>query len=283
MRELLVDYAPYHRSSVKPQSYEEFCAMYPEGKLAGIWRICQSDAKTGEVQKELWTPKIVTDNGAVNILGSAIANASNASPWNDILITNNDGSTTLTTALTNGQTGVTSLSVAAIPAAIPSGTTVQLGFGTGQIQNVVLSSPASQGATSLTVTSFTANAAYAIGSAVVPQPTITDNPTNGNLTANATSPLSQYSGVITGGGFTYANTTGAGNRSVVVSFVFKNSTNGGSTTNGNYTSCWLVNVASGAANTTTGIFVGNYIDHAVNQPMTVSNVSNLTAQITIRI
>lgn len=236
MRELLVDYAPYFTTAVKPQNYEDFCEMYEPGKLAAIWRLAETDVRTGEVVKEVWTPRTVTDNGAVNILGSAIANASNANPWNNILITNNDGSTTLTTALTNGQTGVVSLAVAAVPAAIPSGTSVQLGFGTGQTQTVTTSGVTAQNATSITVTSFTANAAYAIGTNVVPLPGITDNPTNGNLTANATSPLSQYSGVITSGGFTYSNTTGAGNRSVQVLFVFKNSTNGGSTTNGNYTS-----------------------------------------------
>ena len=283
-RELIVDYLPYHKTSVKPQNYEEFCRMYePEGPISGIWRFAQTDAKTGEAVKEVWSPRTVTDNGAVNILASAIANASNANPWNNILITNNDGSTTLTTALTNGQTGITSLAVAALPAAIPSGTIVQVGFGTGQTQSVTTSALASQGATSITVTSYTSNAAYAIGTNVVPLPGIADNPTNANLTANATTPLSQYSGVIASGGFAYANTTGQGNRSVTVTFVFKNATNGGSTSNGGYTSAWLVNVTSGAANTTTGLFVGNYVDHTINTVMNCNNSNNITASIQVKL
>lgn len=283
-RILLVDYEPYHKTPVKPQNFDGFCDMYDNGgQLTGIWCLKQTDARTGDIVRETWSPRTVTDNGAVNILASAIANASNANPWNNILITNNDGSTTLTTALTNGQTGVTSLAVAALPAAIPSGTTLQLGFGTGQTQNVTTSSSAAQGATSVSVTSFTSNAAYAIGTNVVPQPTVSDNPTNANLTANASSPLSQYSGVISSGGFTYSNTTGAGNRSVTVVFVFKNSTNGGSTSNGGYTSAWLVNVTSGAANTTTGLFVGNYVDHVINNVMNCNNSNNITASCQIKL
>ena len=293
-RELIVNYVPYHRlTSVKPQNFDDFVDMYEtEGKNTGLWCLKQWNPKTGEVVKEIWNKNTITDHGAVNILASAIASASNSSQWNNLLITNNSGSTTLTTALTNGQTAVVSLAVAAIPAAIPldypapiSSTVTQIlvGYGTGQTQTVSMNGAASQGATSLTTVSYTSNAAYGIGTAVVPLPNVGENPSNANLTANATSALSQYSGNLSSGAFAYNATTGAGNRNVVVTFTFANSTNGGTTTTGNYTDCWLVNVSSGAANTTTGNFVGNYVAHEINTPMRCDNSNNITAQVTIKI
>lgn len=282
---LIVNSADYWKSSIKPRGFAEFCEMVDtQGRITGLWEFVQSDALTGRVKKRLWNKNVVTDNGAVNILASAIANASNANPWNNILITNNSGSTTLTAALAANQAGVTSLSVAALPAAIPSGTSLQLGYGTGNTQTVVTSALAAQGATSISVTSFTVNATgFGVGQAVVPLPSVTDNPTNANLTANASSPLSQYSGVIAAGGFTYSATTGLGNRSVVVTYVFKNATNGGSTPNGSYTDAWLVNVTSGASNATSGLFVGNYVAHEINTPMRCDNNNNVTATVTIKI
>lgn len=78
--------------------------------------------------------------------------------------------TTLTTALTNGQTGVTSLAVAAIQNPVFSGDTMQIGnagsAGTSPVQQVTASAYAAAGATSISVTSFTSNAAYATGTAV---------------------------------------------------------------------------------------------------------------------
>jgi hypothetical protein len=66
--------------------------------------------------------------------------------------------TTLSSGLTSGNS-YTSLSVAALPAGAPSGTVFTLTSG-GHTQQVTLSAPASLGATSLTVTSFTANFSY---------------------------------------------------------------------------------------------------------------------------
>lgn len=276
---LIVNYPLYHKTPVKPRNFEQFCDMYETGgRITGLWELVQWDPKTGTPKVRLWTKNVVTDQGAVNILQRAINSSGATLPnlFNNLLITNNSGSTTLTTALTNGQTGVTSLAVAAIPAAIPSGTTLQLGYGTGQTQNVTSSGSTAQGATSITVTSFTSNAAYAIGTAVVPVPQVTDNPTNTNLTANATTPLSQYSGNLATGAFTFNATTGAGNRNVVVTFTFANSTNGGSTSNGSYTDCWVVNVSSGAT-------TNNYVAHEINTPMRCDNNNNVTATVTIKI
>jgi len=275
----------WKQTSVRPRGFTEFCDMIEtNGRITGIWEFKQYDPKTGEVRKREWNTNVVTDHGAVNILASAMASASNSSQWNNIYINNNSGSTTLTTALTNGQTAVTSLAVAAIPAAIPldypapiSSTVTQLtvGYGTGQTQTVSMNGAASQAATSLTTVSYTSNAAYAIGTNVVPLPNVGENPSNANLKANATSPVETYSGNLSSGAFTYTPTTGAGNRLVTIAFTFANSTNGGSTSNGTYTDAWLVNVTSAAANTTTGNFVGNYVAHEVNTPMIVNNSNNV--------
>jgi hypothetical protein len=270
--ELYVDYEDYWRMPWKPRGFKEFCDMYDqkEGGAACLWEVAQIDAKTGKVRKRVLSNKVLTDQGALNILTCAINNAVPSAVFNNIYINNNDGSTTLTTALTNGQTGVVSLAVAALPAAIPSGTILQLGYGTGQTQNVTVGSSAVQGATSITVTSFTTNAAYAIGTAVVPVPQVTDNPTNTNLKANATTPIEVYSGNLAAGAFTGSATTGAGNRSMTVLFLFKVSANGGSTPTGNYTSQWVVNVSSAAT-------TNNYADHLINTPMRADSSNNISA------
>jgi hypothetical protein len=284
--ELFVDYAPYWESSVRPRNFDDFSSMYSanENGPAGLWEVVQWDPKSGRARKRIWSNRILTDNGAIQILTAAINNAVPAAVFNNIYINNNDASTTLTTALTNGQTGVTSLAVAAIPAAIPttypspangSNSQLMIGFGTGQTQTVTASS-ASQSATSITTTSFTSNAAYAIGTAVVPIPNIAENPSNANLKANQSSVLEQYSGNLSSGAFTSTQTTGAGNRSMQVVFVFKNSTNGGSTSNGNYTTFWLVNVSSAAA-------ANNYVDHLINVPCRCDNSNNISASTLIKI
>jgi len=284
--DLLVDYENYHKLSVKPRNFDDFSRMYSarENGPAGLWEVVQVDAKSGKAKKRTWSNKILTDQGALNILTAAINNAVPAAVFNNIYINNNDASTTLTTALTNGQTGVTSLAVAALPAAIPttypspanaSNSQAMIGFGTGQTQTVTTAA-ASQNATSITTTSFTSNAAYAIGTAVVPIPNIAENPSNANLKANQSSVLEAYSGNLSSGAFTGSATTGAGNRSMQVVWVAKNATNGGSVSNGSYTTFWLVNVSSAAA-------AGNYVDHLVNVPCRCDNSNNISASCLIKI
>jgi hypothetical protein len=285
--EFFVDYENYWKTPVKPHNFDDFSNMYSaaENGPAGLWEVIQWDPKTGRAKRRTWSNRILTDNGAIQILTAAINNAVPAAVFNNIYINNNDGSTTLTTALTNGQTGVTSLAVAALPAAIPANypspanansSQVQIGYGTGQTQTVTLSGAASQAATSISTSSFTSNAAYAIGTAVVPVPNIQENPSNANLKANQSSVLEQYSGNLSAGAFTATQTTGAGNRSMQVVFVFKNSTNGGSTSNGNYTTFWLVNVSSAAA-------ANNYVDHLINVPVRCDNNNNISASCLIKL
>ena len=277
MRQLIVNDPLYHKTPVKPQNFAEWCDMFDtQGKITGLWSLKQVDGITGRVIKELWNKNVITDQGAINILERAINSAAATLPglFNNLLITNNSGSTTLTTALTSGQTAITSLAVAALPAAIPLGTNLQIGFGSGQTQTVTTSAAAVQGATSITVTSFTSNAAYGVGTAVVPLPTVADNPTNANLTANATTPLTSYSGNLPTTAFTFNPTTGAGNRNVVATYTF---TAAGGTAVGNYTDAWLVNVATGAT-------TNDYVAHEINTPMRCDTTpNNIVATVTVKL
>jgi len=291
--EHLVNFLEYHKTrSQKPRNFEQFCDMVSAskdtryaGKIKGIWEWRQWDPKTGETRKREWNMNVVTDDGAIEILKCAINNAVPAAVFNNIYINNNSGSTTLTTALTNGQTAVVSLAVAALPAAIPLNnitpatgvTNILVGYGTAQTQQVVMNAAAVLGAVALTTVSYTSNAAYAIGSPVVPVPVVSENPTNTNLKVNQTGTVVESnSGALSAGAYTFTATTGAGNRNVVVTFTFKTAANGGSATIGNYTDAWLCNVLS--APTT-----NNYICHEVNTPMRCDNSNNVTVTITIKI
>lgn len=283
----LINIPEYWRNTrVRPRGFRELCDMVEtHGKITGIWMWEQWDPKTGEVRTREITKNAVTDNGAIQILTAAISNAVPAAVFNNIYINNNSGSTNLTTALTNGQTNVTSLAVGSIPAAIPANypspanavaTQLLLGYGTGTTQTVTVGGAAAQGATSVTTSSFTSNAAYGIGTAVVPLPNVQENPSNANLKANQSTVVEQYSGNLSAGAFTYTQTTGAGNRSVQVQFVFKTAANGGSTAIGTYTDAWLVNVSSAAGANT-------YACHEINTPQRCDNSNNLTVTVTIKI
>lgn len=282
---LTVNHPAYHRTrSQRPRTFEQFVAMVKKskedrGKPKGIWELVQYNPRTGQIVQRLWNMNVITDQGANSMLQRTMNSAAASPPaiFNNILLTNNAGSSTLTSALAANATAVTSLAVAALPAAIPSGTTLQLGFGTGNTQNVTTSALAVQGATSISVTSFTVNATgFGIGSNVVPVPQVTDNPTNAGLTSNATTPLSSYSGNLAVGAFTYTPTSGAGNRTGVATFTFANATNGGSTANGIYTDAWVVNVNTGAG-------AGNYLAHEINTQMNCNNTNNIQATVTVKI
>lgn len=202
---------------------------------------------------------IISDTGATAMLKNAWNSAGSAvSIFNQLAITPGSGSTTLTVALTNGQTGVTSLSVQAVPASIASGTTLTIGFGTGQTQNVVTNGSTAAQATSITVNSFTANAAYAIGSNVVPVPTTSDNPSS--LTSAV------YSGALSSGAFAFTG-TGAGNRQVTISYTY-----GTGSTAGNYTDTWTVNT-----NPVSG--TGQTASHLINMPQPINSTTALTASV----
>jgi hypothetical protein len=81
----------------------------------------------------------------------------------------------------------------------------------------------------LTVTSFTPTVNFPIGTAIVANPVVTDNPSSVSGSVD--------SGALSGGAFTYTPTSGTGNRQVSIS-----STLTGTTGNaGNYTECYTSN------------------------------------------
>lgn len=277
---LLVNHPAYYRErSQRPRTFGQFCdlvgaSMEHAGKTKGIWEIVRSD-RDGKILERIWNMNVVTDQGAISLLERGCNSSSATLPglFNQIAMTNGSGPTTLTTALTNGQTGITSLAVAALPAAIPAttggvATQVVIGFGSGQTQTVTLSAGASAGATSISVNSFTANAAYGIGTAVVPLPNVAENPSSlpGSLVA--------YSGALGTVAFTFTPTTGAGNRTEVVTFQF---TVAGGASVGTYTDFWLVNT-----NPVSG--TGQTLAHEINTPMRCdSTPNNVTATVTLKI
>jgi hypothetical protein len=281
IEELIVNYPPWHHArSQKPRSFEQFVDMVCAsekyaGKIKGIWELIQTDMHTGEIVKRLWNMNVVTDSGADKILKRAINSASATLPnlFNQMAITDNSGSTTLQAALTSGN-AYTTLTVAALPAAIPAttggvATTLVIGFGTGQTQTVTLSAGASAGATSISVTSFTANANYAIGTAVVPNPHVAEDPTS--LAGAHVS----YSGAMATGAFTYTPTTGTGNRTLVASQLFQNGS-GTNTPVGFYTDVWIVNTNPVAG-------AGQTVAHEINTPMRCDLQNTVTANATIKI
>jgi hypothetical protein len=255
----------YWKTAVKPRGFQEFCDMFEahQGPL-GLWEMKVSDRYTGEVRKRIWAKNVITDNGATAMLKNTWNNAGSAiAIFDQIAIDANAGSTTLTAALAANTVGVTSISVAALPASIPSGTTITLGYGGAAPQNVTTSATASSGATTISVTSFTVNSTgFAIGANVVPVPTTSDNPSSESG--------AQYSGALPGGDFTFSG-TGAGNRQVVISYTF----NGGSFTAGNYTEAWTTNANPIVSNSTAS--------HLITTSMPLNSNTNLTVTITEKV
>ena len=255
-------------TGVRPRGFAEFCDMFEATKgPLGLWEFVLRDEKTGDT-KRIWTKNIVTDNGALGMLKNTWNNAGSVvAIFNQIAIDANVGSSTLTTALTNGQTGIVSLAVAALPAAIPAttggvATTLTVGYGGASTQTVTVASAASQGATSISVNSFTSNANYAIGANVVPNVATGENPSS--VTG------AQYSGALGSGAFTFSG-AGAGNRQVVISFTYA----AGSFTAGNYTSVWTTNANP--------IVAGATATHLTTSPMAYGSSTSLTINITEKI
>lgn len=230
--------------SRRPQTLQEVCDMLlPLPGIRGIWEVTASDARTGEILERNIYKNSITDNGAQYAIGNLFASSGAAySPMNYMCISTDAGSTSLTTALTSGQTGVTSLAVAALPASIPSGTTLKLDYGNGSQETCVTTALANSGATSISVGSFTGSGgsvvyAHSIGATVVPVAAVTDNPSSSPTGAQYLSLASGDFGSISG--------SGIGNRTRTITKKFP----GASTTAGTYTWCRLANanpIVSGA-------------------------------------
>jgi hypothetical protein len=93
----------------------------------------------------------------------------------------------LTTGLTSGGT-YTTLAIAGLVGTIPTSSTLTVGYGTGTTQQVTTTSQVTTGASSIPVSSFVANAAYAAGSLVAYTPgTIVDRAVLGTPITKAAS------------------------------------------------------------------------------------------------
>lgn len=256
----IVNDPEYWRSPVRPLNYQAWKDMH-EGKTCGFWQITQH--RNGVLIAELWVKNKLTNKGVQAALKNTFAaSGGTVNPFKYIAITNLDGVTNLTTALTNGQSGITSLAVDALTGAIASGTTLTIGAGTGTTQNVTVSSTASSGATSISVNSFTANAAYAIGTTVAPQPAATDDP-------SALGTTTSYSAAISS--FTYGTTD--------VSFSASFTTGGGATA-GTYTGAYVTNTSpvSGTGQTAVHITFDNRKTLGSSDTITINIDETITPQ-----
>lgn len=222
----------------RPETFEAMCELLlPRKGISGFWCVRGTRAGTDEVISEIWTPNSITDSGAQAAIGNLFYSAgATYNPMNIMCISTEAGSSSLTTALSSGAV-TTSLAVAALPAAIASGTTLKLDYSTGSEETCVTSALASAGATSISVTSFTTLFAHAIGKTVVPVALVTDNPSSSPTGAQYLTLVSGDFGALSG--------TGIGNRTRTITKKFP----GASTTAATYTWCRLTNanpIVSGA-------------------------------------
>lgn len=217
-------------ASKRPQTLQEVCdILLPLPGIRGIWEVTASDARTGEVLERSIYRNAITDAGASYAIGNLFSSSGGAnSPMNVMCISTDAGSTALTTALTNGNS-YTSLAVSALPASIASGTTLKIDYATGSEETCVTSALANSGATSISVTSFTALFSHAIGKTVVPVAPVTDNPSSSPSGA-------QYLSLVSGD---YSSITGSGigNRTRTITKQFP----GASTVAATYTQARLCN------------------------------------------
>lgn len=259
MRRLLVSDSRYYTNPMKPRSFENWVEMYEKKKPGpvGLWRVCTQDKWTGEIREEQWLENTLTDTGGLAAWKNLVG-VSTVSVFNQLVVTTSAGVTTLTTGLTNGQSGITSIAVAALPGMITSGTTLLLGAGSSFVQAVTTSALASAGATSISVNSFTASSAFLTGTNVAPQPSATDNP-------SSLSGITATSGVLTGTQITFSG-SGTGSRQMQISYTFS-TTGSPAAAVGNYADCYLVNTYPVSGSGQTAIHV------IFNAPMAVNSSS----------
>lgn len=224
-----------------------------------IWEFKNYNKRTGRVNNRMLVKNIITDNGGISLLKNLWNSSGSAvSIMSHVVASPNGASTTLTAA--TGTSAITTLSVNALPAALSSGATLTLGYGGGTTQTVTLSSGASLGATSLTVTSFTPTINYPIGTAVVPIPSVTDNPSSVSGTVD--------SGALSSGAFTYTATSGTGNRTCQIIATLTGTTGNA----GNYTEAYTSNAGTIASNSTAShvIFPAFVLNGTTNESVTLT-------------
>lgn len=139
----------------------------------GAVRVIIRDARTGRFVGGRAFHNLIL-NGGLNLLRDGLIGAATDTQIHVVAI--GTGCGVLGTGLTNGQTGITSLAMAAgIPHALISGQSLTLMNGASSQVVTVGAAGAAQGATSIPVTSFTANANYvATTTSVTPTPATGD-------------------------------------------------------------------------------------------------------------
>jgi hypothetical protein len=257
---LIVNLAEYHKNPVKPRGFNEFLEMY-SGPHKCWWELTNFDKLTGRVKQRIWTPNVITDNGAISMLKNTWNSSGSAvNIFNHVVVSPNGCSTKLTAA--TGTSPITVLSVTALPAAIADGATMTLGYNGSNPQTVTINNSGGYaiGATSLTVTSFTPAMNFPIGTDLCAIPSVADNPGSVSGTVD--------SGALSAGAFTFNATTGLGNRNVVISCTFV----GTSGNAGTYTEAYTSNAGTIATNSTAShvIFPGFVLNSSSNETITLT-------------
>lgn len=139
----------------------------------GRIRVVVRDARTGRFLPGGRAFHNLIVNGGLNLLRDGLLGAVTDTQIHYVAV--GTGCGTLATGFTNGQTGITALAMnAGIPQPLANGLSLTLMNGASS-QVVTTSASVAVGATSIPVTSFTANAAYASGAtSVAPTPAATD-------------------------------------------------------------------------------------------------------------
>lgn len=138
----------------------------------GAVRVIIRDARTGRFVGGRSFANLIVNSG-LNLLRDGLIGAATDTQIHFVAL--GTGCGVLATGLTNGQTGITSLAMSAgIPNALGSGQSLTMMNGASS-QVVTTSSTVSAGATSIPVTSFTANANYSASTtSVTPTPAAGD-------------------------------------------------------------------------------------------------------------
>lgn len=225
-----------------------------------IWEFKNYSKRTGRVNNRMLVKNIITDNGGISLLKNLWNSSGSAvSIMSHVVASPNGCSTTLTSA--TGTSAITSLSVAALPAAIANGATMTIGYGGGTTQTVTINNSGgySAGATSLTVNSFTPSINYPIGTALVAIPSVTDNPSSVSGSVD--------SGALSSGAFTYTATSGTGNRQCQIVATLTGTTGNA----GNYTEAYTSNAGTIASNSTAShvIFPAFALNSTTNEQITL--------------
>lgn len=233
-RKLIVSVPEYYEYALKPQNFDDLVARL-EHAQCGLWRVCQIDKLTGEVQIEQWIRNNWSDNGANTMIKTVIGAGSPSAftPANIIVISQDIGFTTLSAQIPTGGT-VTNIQVGALTGpTIPSGTKLFIGAGSSTTLSVVLTQ-AIAGAGTYTVNSVPGpSSTIPVGASV--RYDYTAVPTADPFGIG--SPVS-YTAPLPGGQITYAN------RQVTITnsgtYIFS-TTGSPAAQSGSYTAAWLTN------------------------------------------